>query len=136
MKIAFLGLAVVLASSPVAVRSAPSPLASSAVAGTITRAQFTSAIKDREPTDSLTKVGADKAEVYFFTDLKGFAGSKITHRWEHGGKVVLERTFDVAADRWRAWSNKGLGRTTGEWKVVVVDGSGATLGTYTLTAGK
>jgi hypothetical protein len=107
------------------------------VAGSITRAQFTSAIKDRQPTDSLTSVGADTKEIYFYTDLKGFAGTKITHKWEHDGKVALERTFDVGADRWRAWSNKALGpHAAGEWKVIVLDGSGATLGSYTLKGSK
>lgn len=106
-------------------------------AGSISRAQFTSAIKDREPTDSLTTAGPDKTELSFFTELKGLSGSKITHRWEHDGKVAREQTFDVGADRWRVWSNKTLGaNAAGEWKVTVVDGSGATLGTYTLTYGK
>jgi hypothetical protein len=134
MKITLLGLAAALTVGPVVVRHAPSVSVPATIAGSIVRAQFTSAIKDREPTDSLASVGADKTEAYFFTELQGFAGTKITHRWEHGGKVVLERTFDVAADRWRAWSNKALGpHATGEWKVTVVDGSGATLGTYSLT---
>ena len=124
MKLALLGAASLLALH-------------SFLAGSITRAQFTSAIKDREPTDSLTSVGADTKEIYFYTELKGFSGTKITHKWEHDGKVALERTFDVTADRWRAWSNKSLGsRAAGDWKVIVVDGSGATLGSYALKSGK
>ena len=56
---------------------------------------------------------------------------------EFNGKVAFEQTFDVGADRWRAWSTKGLdAHAKGEWKVTVVDGTGATLGTYTVTYGK
>lgn len=107
------------------------------MAGSVVRAQFTSAVKDRAPSDSLTTAGTDKTQLYFFTELKGLSGSKITHRWEHDGKVAREQTFDVGADRWRVWSNKTIDpHATGEWKVTVVDGGGTTLGTYTLTYGK
>ncbi len=105
-------------------------------AGAVARAQFTTAVKDREPTDSLSSVGADKTEIFFFTELTGLNGTKVTHRWEHDGKPVREQSFDVGGDRWRVWSSKGLSADLkGEWKVTVVDGSGATLGTYTLTYG-
>ena len=113
------------------------PFAPSKTAGSIARAQFTSSIKDREPADSLATAGTDKTQLYFFTELRGMSGSKVTHRWEHAGKVEREQTFDVTADRWRVWSNKTIAPSaTGEWKVTVVDGGGATLGTYTLTYGK
>jgi hypothetical protein len=136
MKTVFLTIAALAAALHSSVLS-PAASVGAVPAGSIVRAQFTSAIKDREPTDSLTSAGTDKTEIYFFTELKGFSGSKITHRWEHGGKVEREQTFDIRGDRWRAWSNKTLGpRATGEWKVIVVDGTGATLGTYTLTYGK
>lgn len=138
MKIALLtlaaGLAVMHSIVTPASAALPFPVTSAVVAGSITRAQFTSAIKDRQPTDSLTTAGTDKTQLYFFTELKGLSGTKVTHRWEHGGKVEREQTFDVGADRWRVWSNKSIAPSaTGEWKVTVVDGSGATLGTYTLT---
>jgi len=106
-------------------------------ASSIVRAQFTSAIKDREPTDSLAEAGADKKALYFFMELKGASGTIITHRWELGGKVEHEQTFQVSGDRWRGWTSKSMSaRSTGEWKVTVLDGSGATLGTYTLVYGK
>ena len=120
-------------------RLAPSSLSvtTTTAAGSIVRAQFTSGVKDRVPTDSLATAGTDKTQIYFFTELKGLSGGKVTHRWEHGGKVVREQTFEVRDDRWRVWSNKGMDpHATGEWKVTVVDGSGATLGSYTLTYGK
>lgn len=117
--------------SSATVRRSPAPVIA---AGSIARAQFTSAIKDRQPADSLTTAGAGAKELYFFTELKGLSGTKVTHRWEHGGKTVLERTFDVGADHWRAWSNKAIAPSAaGEWKVTVVDAGGATLGSYTLT---
>jgi hypothetical protein len=76
----------------------------------------------------------DKGRIYFFSELKDMANHKVTHRWEHSGKVMSEVSFDVGADRWRVFSSKTLDPSwTGEWKVSVVDESGNTLGTNTFT---
>jgi len=101
-------------------------------AGTVARAQFTSAIQDREPTDKVSKLLNDKSRIYFFTEIKDAPNQKITHRWEHDGKVVSETSFDIGGNRWRVYSNKTLDpKQTGEWKVSVVDEAGSTLGTST-----
>ncbi len=68
---ACLALAPVHAQTPTA--EAPSAAASPTRAGAVVRAQFTSAIHEREPSDALTRVAADKGQVYFFTELAGLA---------------------------------------------------------------
>ena len=99
-----------------------------AAAGEVARAQFTTGISDREPMDAITELGTDKTQVYFFTELTGFSGETITHRWEHGGETMAEVSFDVRGPRWRVWSSKQLQPGwTGEWKVSVVDGAGNVL---------
>ena len=101
---------------------------------TVARAQFTSAVQDREPTDKVSNLLNDKSRIYFFTEIKDAPNQKITHRWEHDGKVVHEKSFDVGSSRWRVFSNKTLDpQQTGEWKVSVVDESGSTLGTSSFT---
>jgi hypothetical protein len=101
---------------------------------TVARAQFTSAIQDREPVDKVSNLLNDKNRVYFFSEIKDAPNQKITHRWEHDGKVVSETSFDVGGSRWRVFSNKTLDPSqTGEWKVSVVDEAGSTLGTGTFT---
>ena len=89
-------------------------------------------MQDREPTDKISSLLNDKNRVYFFTDIKDAPNQKITHRWEHDGKVVHEKSFDVGGSRWRVYSNKTLDpQQIGEWKVSVVDEAGSTLGTST-----
>ncbi|HJW81438.1 MAG TPA: DUF2914 domain-containing protein [Acidiferrobacterales bacterium] len=102
--------------------------------GTVARAQFTNAIQDREPVDKVSNLLNDKNRVYFFSEIKDAPNQKITHRWEHDGKVVSETSFDIGGNRWRVYSNKTLDpQQTGEWKVSVVDEAGSTLGVSTFT---
>lgn len=100
----------------------------------VMRAQFTSAVSDREPVDALDTVAVSDGRVRFFTELSGLAGREVVHRWEYGGRVMAEVPFQVGADRWRAWSSKRLlPAWTGIWRVSVVTGDGEVLGTWTLT---
>jgi hypothetical protein len=100
----------------------------------IARAQFTTAVRDRAPSDSLTTIAAGTTEVSFFTEVKGMNGETITHRWQRDGKVAFEKTFTVGADRWRVWSSKNVAGAKGEWSVDIVDKSGTSLGTYKISA--
>jgi hypothetical protein len=112
---------------------APAPEMPAATTGTVARAQFASGIQDREPVDGLTNLPNDKTQVYFFTELKDMTGTRVTHRWEYKGQVMAEQPFDVGGARWRVWSSKTFDPLwTGEWKVSVVDGNGATLAVHTL----
>jgi Protein of unknown function (DUF2914) len=116
--------------APPAAQAQPQPKST----GTVARAQFTSAIQDREPVDKVSNLLNDKNRVYFFSEIKDAPNQKITHRWEHDGKVVSETSFDVGGSRWRVYSNKTLDpQQTGEWKVSVVDEAGSTLGASTFT---
>jgi hypothetical protein len=117
--------------APAAAAAAPAPAQTS---GSVARAQFTSAVENHEPVDQLTSLANDKTHIVFFTELKNLASQKVTHRWEYNGKVMSEVSFDVGGDRWRVFSSKTLDPSwTGEWKVSVVDGNGATLSANTFT---
>jgi hypothetical protein len=110
------------------------PAAQPKSTGSVARAQFTSAIQDREPTDKVSNLLNDKDRIYFFSEIKDAPNQKITHRWEHNGKVMSETSFDVGSSRWRVFSSKNLDPSwTGEWKVSVVDEAGSTLGASTFT---
>jgi len=114
--------------------TAAQPIAQNKSTETVARAQFTSAIQDREPVDKVTKLLNDKTSIYYFSEIKDAPNQKVTHRWEHDGKVVHEMSFDIGGERWRVYSNKTLDpNQTGEWKVTVVDANGGTLGTNTFT---
>ena len=115
--------------------SAP-PATAPAATGSVARAQFTSGIQDREPVDNLSSLESGKTQIYFYSELKNLAGTSVTHRWEYNGKLMHEQPFDVASARWRVWLSKTFDPSwTGEWKVSVVDGTGATLAVPTLTYG-
>jgi len=135
-----LAVAPVYAAEAVPSQPAPAPAAATQApaqakpAGSVTRAQFTNAVQDREPTDKVTTLTNDKTLIYFFSEIKDAANHKITHRWEHDGKVMSEVSFDVGSDRWRVFSSKTLDPSwTGEWKVSVVDETGGTLGASTFS---
>jgi hypothetical protein len=119
---------------PADVPAATQPAATASMQGSVARAQFSSGVQDREPLDNLTALTNDKTQVFFYTELRNLAGSKVSHRWEHNGKLMAEQPFEVGAERWRVWSSKTLDPSwLGEWKVSVVDGSGATLAVQTFS---
>lgn len=115
----------------------PAAAAATQSTGTVARAQFTSAVENREPVDKVSNLLNDKNRVYFFSEIKDAANQKVTHRWEYNGKVMSEMNFDIGSDRWRVFSSKTLDPSwTGEWKVSVVDQAGSTLGASTFTYDK
>jgi len=94
----------------------------------VARSVFTTGIQDREPVDQVGQLSNDHTQIYFFTEIQGMKGHTITHRWEQGGEVRAEVTFNVGGDRWRVWSSKILEPSwLGEWQVSVVDEGGNVL---------
>lgn len=105
-----------------------------AIAGRVTRAVFTSDIKDHEPVDNISTLTNDKTRICYFTEIRGMAGQTVVHRWEYKGKVLLEMPFKVGSSRWRLYSIKTLDPTwLGEWKASVVDATGSSLSVNTFT---
>jgi Protein of unknown function (DUF2914) len=105
-----------------------------AIAGRVSRAVFTSDVKDHEPVDSISTLDNDKTRICYFTEIRGMAGQTVVHRWEYKGKVLLEMPFKVGSSRWRAYSIKTLDPSwLGEWKASVVDASGSSLSVNTFT---
>jgi len=91
----------------------------------VARSVFSTAIENKEPVSDLQKISSAITRVYFFTELMGLSGHKISHRWEYQGKIMAEITFEIGADRWRTWSSKNmLSSWTGSWQVSVVDEGG------------
>ena len=92
------------------------------------RAAFTSAVVEREPADSILSLGNNETNIYFYTDLRDLEGHSVVHRWEYNGRPMGEVRFDVKGPRWRVWSSKSLNPDwLGQWRVTVVDDTGAVL---------
>lgn len=95
----------------------------------VSRAQFTTGIKQREPIDQVGPVipatGNGIKQLYYFTEIKGMRGETIIHRWEHEGQVVAKVQLRIGSNQWRTYSSKNLiPAMTGNWRVVVVDSQG------------
>ncbi len=92
--------------------------------GSVVRSVFTTAVRDREPADSVRELDTHSDKVIYYTELRDMAGQTAKHRWEHNGKVMAEVEFKVGGSRWRVWSSKSLvPGWTGEWKVSVLNGA-------------
>ncbi|TCS39930.1 DUF2914 domain-containing protein [Reinekea marinisedimentorum] len=90
----------------------------------VSRHQFTSAVIDREPVDALTDA-MNVNPIFYFTDLRGYEGTTVTHRWLFNGDAMAEVMFNVAGPRWRVYSTKRFQpEWDGEWVVEVVDEAG------------
>lgn len=109
------------------------PLAAMSAEPMVSRAQFTSAVLDREPTDELSAISPGAENVFFFTELRNMEGTTVTHRWSLNGAVMAEVSFNVRASRWRIYSSKTLlPEWRGDWVVDVVDENGTVLETRTV----
>jgi hypothetical protein len=96
--------------------------------GLVPRALFTLSISNREPGEELTDFSIDQRKIIFFTELGDLTGQRVTHRWEHDGKVMAEVKFDVGGSPWRVYSVKTMRPDwVGEWTASVVDPQGRVL---------
>ncbi len=117
----FLLIAVFILSMPVLAEDKPLPDPEWRVA----RAQFTTAVENREPVDQIVVLSPPADEIFFFTDLRHLQGRTVTHRWEYQGQVVSQVPFEVNGPRWRVFSKASIeAGQTGEWSVTVIDESG------------
>lgn len=88
------------------------------------RVAFTTAIVNKEPSNSLNEVDRSQQQLYFFTELRNLSGKRVTHRWKYRGEVVYEKGFNVGAARWRVWTQKTITAYQGPVTVeIVVDGN-------------
>ncbi len=102
--------------------------------GSVVRSIFTTAVKDREPVNSIKQLDTRSNKVIYYTELRDMAGQTATHRWEYNGKVMAEVKFKVKGARWRVWSSKSLvPGWTGEWKVSVLNGANEVISEDVLT---
>jgi hypothetical protein len=113
---------------------APAEEPQAAPVGRLERGGFTTAVVDREPQDSLDTLSNRSREVFYFSEIREAPGETITHRWEWGGKLMAEVSFDVGGPRWRVHSSKRLDPNwLGEWTVTVLDSAGRVLSSESFT---
>ncbi len=89
----------------------------------VRRAQLTSNIIDREPTNTIEHVSLqEQNKLYLFTEIIGKTNQKIIHRWTFKQNIVAQVTLNIGSYQWRTYSSKSFDDTMiGQWTVQIVD---------------
>lgn len=87
------------------------------------RVVLTASMERLEPGAELgEQVKGDIARLYFFTELEGFAGQVVKHRWFYQQQLQTEATLTIEDTPWRTYSEKWLpAEQRGAWHIEVVD---------------
>jgi hypothetical protein len=96
---------------------------------TISRLEIAGSIENREPVDIAASFPSTQEKVYCYIEFKDVPqDTTITYVWTLGQNDMGKVTQPVKkSSRWRTWANKSLGGMKGDWKVDVLDESGAVL---------
>jgi Protein of unknown function (DUF2914) len=96
---------------------------------TISRLEIAGSIENREPVDIAASFPSTQEKVYCYIEFKDVPqDTTITYVWTLGQNDMGKVTQQVKkSSRWRTWANKSLGGMKGDWKVDVLDESGAVL---------
>lgn len=91
----------------------------------VVRAMFTTEVKQAEPVNRVLVMDDSLSTMHFFTELSGYQGQKIAHRWEYNGTVVVRKFLPVETDPASVSSSINIKPyQQGEWTVVVEDEDG------------
>lgn len=115
---------------PTAPAAAPAKAAAPAMPGlNITRMEICGSIENRQPAGIAATFPATQEKVYTYLEFKDVPkDTKITYVWTLGLNEMGKVTQDVKKSwRWRTWANKSLGGMKGDWKVDILDESGAVI---------
>lgn len=100
----------------------------SAATLTVSRMVFAGSIQDRQPVHVSTVFPASQDKVYCYLELTDVTkDQQITYAWTYGGRTDKQTNEVKKSSRWRTWSYKMPAGKKGEWKVDVLDESGAVL---------
>jgi hypothetical protein len=92
-------------------------------------------IENRAISDSGSTFPASVGMLVAMSSVSGASGSKIMHVWSHGPHADTI-SLSVGGSPWRTYSRKTIPADwTGEWKVTVLDATGAVIATKTFTIG-
>ncbi|MDO6685682.1 MULTISPECIES: DUF2914 domain-containing protein [unclassified Agarivorans] len=85
------------------------------------RAQLTSAIKQREPVDSLTVVKLDQqSKIYLFSELRNMQDQQIQVHWYQDERLRASVDLAIGGQRWRTNSSKQFDKhSRGHWRVAI-----------------
>ncbi|MGD2152762.1 MAG: DUF2914 domain-containing protein [Gemmatimonadales bacterium] len=103
----------------------------------VAEAVITTAVADRQPTDTLTTVSKDIGTVFCWMRITGAQGEiQVEHVWYKDDTEVARVPLRVAGSNWRTWSSKNIDPMwTGSWRVDIVGPDGGVLQSLSFTVG-
>jgi hypothetical protein len=103
----------------------------------VAEAVITTAVVDRQPTDTLTTVPNDIGTVFCWMRITGAEGEiQVEHVWYKDDTEVARVPLRVAGSNWRSWSSKNIDPMwTGSWRVDIVGPDGTVLQSLSFTVG-
>jgi len=115
--------------APAAEAAAPAPSLN------IARMEIAGSVENREPVGVASTFPDNTEKVYCFVEVKDvLKDTSITFVWTMGSNEMGKVTQQVKqSSRWRTWSSKTVSGMRGDWKVDVLDESGAVLKSATFT---
>jgi hypothetical protein len=116
------------ATAPTPTAATPAPKAP-ASGLTVSRMEIAGSVENREPVGIAATFPASQEKVYCYVELKDVPkDTTITFAWTFGQNETDKVTQQVKkSSRWRTWGNKSLAGRKGDWKVDLLDESGAVL---------
>jgi len=86
-------------------------------------------VENREPVGIAASFPASQEKVFCYVELKDVSkDAAITFVWTLGANEMGKVSQQVKkSSRWRTWANKSIAGMKGDWKVDVLDESGAVL---------
>jgi hypothetical protein len=88
------------------------------------RIVLTATMEKLEPGEAIDSMVAEKQiqRLYLFTELEGYAGQELIHRWSFAGKVQADVLLTIEDSPWRTYSEKWLlPNQLGSWRVEIID---------------
>ena len=68
-------------------------------------------------------------ELFYFSEIKNMEGKVLFHHWLKNGKLTYKKRFTVKEDKSKLISSRKLNdKDTGEWRTMLIDNNGKTLG--------
>lgn len=116
--------------APAPAPAAPAAAPEAPAAGlNISRMEIASSVEDRQPVGIAATFPATTEKVFCYLEFKDVPqDTNITYVWTLGPNEMGKVTQQVKkSSRWRTWANKTVSGMKGDWKVDVLDESGAVL---------
>ena len=111
-------------SEPVPETATAAPVANRALPEGFSRIVLSATMERLEPGVAIDSLVAQQQiqRLYLFTELTGYAGQQLIHRWSYAGQPMTEALLTIEDSPWRTYSEKWLlPDQLDNWRVEIID---------------